>query len=314
MLTCSTHRVPCGSSCCRAEGSIVTIDGQMLSQQVARKWDAGHLEDACALVNKVWKVVSLSSAESEYYSMARCACEAIGLATTVRELGHEAHVRIWTDAAAARGLPLHSGSGTIKHVEPKYFGDQKDQWHSQRRLGRPVSLLDQVHLGSTQRTGRVSTGSVMDNQQNFSIWLARIQMWTRRTKIAQDITLSYDMEGHAQKCVERYCEWAYKTVDPFHKVSTFFLRSRNNTRRFGHGGRIVRDLLSDYIEIHCFWQVTRDNPWHGGTEHATCDEHVSLVTFITHPTTDSVVTLGTKQQTAIWGLFQDADRLKVNFR
>ena len=43
--------------------------------------------------------MSLSSAESEYYSMVRCASEAIGLATTIRKLGHEAQVRIWTDAA-----------------------------------------------------------------------------------------------------------------------------------------------------------------------------------------------------------------------
>ena len=67
------------------------------------------------------KGVSLSSAESEYYSMVRCASEAIGLANTIRELGHEAEVRIWTDPAVARGLALRSGSGAIKHMETKYF-------------------------------------------------------------------------------------------------------------------------------------------------------------------------------------------------
>ena len=40
--------------------------------------------------------VTLSSAESEYYSAVRCATEATGLANTIRQLGHEAHVRIWT--------------------------------------------------------------------------------------------------------------------------------------------------------------------------------------------------------------------------
>ena len=63
------------------------------------------------------KVVSPSSAESEYCSMVRCASEAIGLAYTVRELGHETHVRIWRGAAAARGVALRSGSGAIKHME-----------------------------------------------------------------------------------------------------------------------------------------------------------------------------------------------------
>ena len=31
---------------------------------------------------------------------------------------------------------------------------------------------------------------------------------------------SYDMEGHAQKCFERYCELANKTTQQLYKVST----------------------------------------------------------------------------------------------
>ena len=31
---------------------------------------------------------------------------------------------------------------------------------------------------------------------------------------------SYDMEGHAKKCVERYCELANKTTQQQHKVAT----------------------------------------------------------------------------------------------
>ena len=73
--------------------------------------------------------------------MERCASEAIGLANKAREMGHEAHVRIWTDAAAARGLALRSRSGAIKHMETKYFllqqkeknqelQDREDSWHS----------------------------------------------------------------------------------------------------------------------------------------------------------------------------------------
>ena len=33
-------------------------------------------------------------------------------------------------------------------------------------------------------------------------------------------TWSYDMEGHAKKCVERYCELANKTTEQLHKVET----------------------------------------------------------------------------------------------
>ena len=31
---------------------------------------------------------------------------------------------------------------------------------------------------------------------------------------------SYDMEGHAKKCVERYCELANETTQQLHKVAT----------------------------------------------------------------------------------------------
>ena len=31
---------------------------------------------------------------------------------------------------------------------------------------------------------------------------------------------SYDMEGHAMKCVERFCELANKTTQQLHKAST----------------------------------------------------------------------------------------------
>ena len=31
---------------------------------------------------------------------------------------------------------------------------------------------------------------------------------------------SYDMEGHAKKCVERYCELANKTTQQLYKVAT----------------------------------------------------------------------------------------------
>ena len=31
---------------------------------------------------------------------------------------------------------------------------------------------------------------------------------------------SYDMEGHAKKCVERYCELANRTTQQLYKVST----------------------------------------------------------------------------------------------
>ena len=113
----------------QTEESIVTIDGLSDADAAGctntrRSTSGGCLragQHTLATWSSTQKVVSLSSAEPEYCSMVRCASEAIGLANTIRELGHEAHVRIWTDAVAARGLALRSGSGAIKHMETKYF-------------------------------------------------------------------------------------------------------------------------------------------------------------------------------------------------
>ena len=89
------------------------MDSPMLTQPVARKRDARHLDSAFGHHTlATWstqKVVSQTNAEPECCSMVRCASESIGLVNTIRELGHETHVRIWTDAAAARGLALRSG-------------------------------------------------------------------------------------------------------------------------------------------------------------------------------------------------------------
>ena len=49
--------------------------------------------------------------------MVRCVREVLGLAYTIREVGHKAQVRVCTDAAAARDLALRSWSGAIKHIE-----------------------------------------------------------------------------------------------------------------------------------------------------------------------------------------------------
>ena len=40
------------------------------------------------------------------------------------------------------------------------------------------------------------------------------------------VALSYDMEGHAQQCVERYCELANKNAEQLYKVSSPYLDDR----------------------------------------------------------------------------------------
>ena len=94
--------------------------------------------DCLATWSSTQKVVSLSSAELEYYSMVRCASEAVGLANT----GREAHVRICTGSVAARGLTLRSGSRAIKHKETKCVWLQKSQVLNIERIRGTINPAD----------------------------------------------------------------------------------------------------------------------------------------------------------------------------
>ena len=66
-----------------------------------------------------------------------------------------------------------------------------------------TSFLDHVYLGCTQRECRISAG-------------ATAKLHSSGKPEANISTWSYDMEGHAKKCVERYCELANKTTQQLH--------------------------------------------------------------------------------------------------
>ena len=86
-------------------------------------------------------------------------------------------------------------------------------------LGEPTSFLDHVYLGCTQRECQISK-DIVDNYK--SIIESRISAGTMEKlpgtkatgKLDADTvsSWSHDMEGHAKKCVGRYCELAHKTT------------------------------------------------------------------------------------------------------
>ena len=84
-------------------------------------------------------------------------------------------------------------------------------------LEKPTSFLDHVYLGCTQRESQRSK-DIVDNYR--SIFESRISALATE-KLAETISSwSCDMEGHAKKCVERYCELANKTTEQLFKVAT----------------------------------------------------------------------------------------------
>ena len=64
---------------------------------------------------------------------------------------------------------------------------------------------------------------------------------------------SYVMEGHAKKCVERYCELTNKTTQQQHKVATPCLDDHQfKEEENGICWRIVFSLLTYCSEMHVF--------------------------------------------------------------
>ena len=85
--------------------------------------------------------------------------------------------------------------------------------HKEVDLEEPTSSLDHVYLGCTQRECKTSK-DIVDNHGTifeFRISAGRVQ----KLPFPQNLRISswsYDMAGHAKKCVERYCELANKTT------------------------------------------------------------------------------------------------------
>ena len=78
-----------------------------------------------------------------------------------------------------------------------------------------------IYLGCTQRKCEINK-DIVDNYR--TMFESRISAgglkklpFSQNTRI---FSWSYDMVGHAKKCVERYCELANKTTQQLYKVST----------------------------------------------------------------------------------------------
>ena len=88
-------------------------------------------------------------------------------------------------------------------------------------LGEPTSFLDHVYLGCTQRQCEISK-DIVDNYR--TMFESRISAGgTEKLPFFENLRISswsYDMEGHAKKRAQRYCELANKTTQQLFQVST----------------------------------------------------------------------------------------------
>ena len=90
-------------------------------------------------------------------------------------------------------------------------------------LGEPTSFFDHVYLGCTPRECQTSKDVVDNDRIMFESRIssgAMEKLTVSEKSDANTSSWSYDMEGHAKKCVERYCELANKTTQQLYKVAT----------------------------------------------------------------------------------------------
>ena len=128
-------------------------------------------------------------------------------------------------------------AGKTENTEPTWTIPMED-------VGEPTSFLDHVYLGCTQRECQISKDIVSNYRDMFE------------SRILLEETISswsYDMEGHAKKCVERYCEFANKTTQQLHKVATPRMDDHQlKEEEKGVTRRIVNSLFTNCSEMSVF--------------------------------------------------------------
>ena len=88
-------------------------------------------------------------------------------------------------------------------------------------FGESTSFLDHVYLRCTSRQREMSKDIVENHRSMFES--RKSAGATEKIPCSGNLSISswsYDTEGHAKKCMERYCELANRTTQQFYKVST----------------------------------------------------------------------------------------------
>ena len=113
-------------------------------------------------------------------------------------------------------LSVYVVTGKRQNLEPMWKVLYKEV-----DLGEPTSFLDHVYFGCTQRQCEISKDIVDNYRTMFESRISSERV--EKLPFPQNLRISswsYDMAGHAKKCVERYCELANKTTQQLYKVST----------------------------------------------------------------------------------------------
>ena len=127
-------------------------------------------------------------------------------------------------------------------------------------LGEPTSFLDHENLGCSQRQCEISK-DIVDNYR--AMFESRISASaTEKLPCSESLRISSwssDIEEHAKKCVERYCELAIKTTQQLSKVSTPCIDDHHfKEEELKKRGRFVKSMLSncsEMLKLGTYWKT-----------------------------------------------------------
>ena len=127
---------------------------------------------------------------------------------------------------------------------------------------------------------------------------------------------SYDMEGHAKKCVERYCELSNKTTQQLYKVSTPCIDDHHFKEEEVKSVGELSHVCSQIV-LKCFFLGTNWKTWYSYGQWTNLHDRLQngpkpvtnawndwYLTFITHENTNSIVMWVILPNTARWDCFK----------
>ena len=90
-------------------------------------------------------------------------------------------------------------------------------------LGEPTAFHNHVYLGCTQRECKPNENVACKYKEMFESSISaaaneKLPGWEKPH--AKTVAWSFDMEGHARKCMDRYCELAHNKTEQLYKVSS----------------------------------------------------------------------------------------------
>ena len=139
----------------------------------------------------------------------------------------------WENIPKWKCLFVHRKQGLLLSVKV----DDIQMWKTLKKdvdLDEPASFFEHVYLGCTQRECKSDEIMIEEDTKMFESRIstgATEKLFGWEEPHAKAIAWSYDMEGHAQQCVERYCDLANKRNGQLHKVSSPAWMITNSRKR-----------------------------------------------------------------------------------